>query len=268
MCYFLHLPRFLFFFLSLFFFAHSAYHLLLDPFTNPSHTMNTTQHELEASLTPTYPAHVFTGVFNQDSSEFQAAWCHSGVVLGPDGLWQTYAVIVAYHATCLMSTTYDLFTIGHPATILTGEHTPFGSPTALYAMVRGMQTWSCNDPCFIMHTVSMEVHVEPGFVLNWSLTTPWPSAPLGAVYIHPHPFQEPGHRPARLSSQSQPLAIYIVYNVDDLHQRILHELIPAGSIAPIRDSRPLRLSELIAPVNDNIGKFVSMIVRPFSSRPP
>jgi hypothetical protein len=161
-----------------------------------------------------YPDSVFEGGFSVDSEAYAASCRFSGVQIDQPGShqWQYDHRLITYLASCADPTLSGQFTLHHPVAIATGIKDHYHNPFTVYAIVRCIGSWSDSAPSTVNYSITVEVHVGPGFDINWSQTELWPFIPIGATFIYPHGFQTTLHQP--LSIANTPLHNVITVQFD------------------------------------------------------
>ena len=179
----------------------------------------------QLSVDPLYPEEIFTGGFSADSPAYAKSCDHSGIPANRPGThqWFYQAKIITYATHCPTSISYDLFLLNQPVAIVTGTTDRAHNPFTLYGMVRSIHQWSDTVPAEVNYSIMVEVHVKPGFTIDWSKTRPWPCIPVGALFIFPHTFQNVTHQPIEISPASVRDAEDVWYDAADLDQNITYD---------------------------------------------
>jgi len=183
-------------------------------------TVSITPHQYSSNHC--YPDSVFIGGFSVDSPEYTRSCTYSRVRANQPGIsrWYYETKVITYITQCSASVPYALFALNHPIAVTTGLVDANHNPFALYGMVRGITSWSETVPMEINYSVTVEVHIRPGFTLDWSQTLPWPFIPVGAIFLCPHAFQNPNHQPVPITPGLVDQMATVHYNARNLNYRI------------------------------------------------
>jgi len=188
-------------------------------------TSTTSVNPRQPSADPLYPEAIFVDGFSADSLAYTNSCVYSGAPANRPGTHQWFyeAKLVTYATYCPASVVYDIFPLNRPIAITTGATDRFHNPFTLYGMVRSVAQWSDTIPTEVHYSIMVEVHIKPGFVVNWSETRPWPHVPCGGLFIFPHTFQNAAHQPIQISSTSFNTTETVWYDASDLQQNIIRD---------------------------------------------
>jgi len=169
-----------------------------------------------------YPEAIFVDRFSADSPAYANSCDYSGIPANRTGTYQWFyeAKLITYTMYCPASVAYDMFSLNCPIAITTGVTDRFHNPFTLYGMVHSIAQWSDTIPTEVHYSIMVEVHIKPGFTVNWSETRPWPHIPTGTSFIFPHNFQNATHQPIRFSFDSFNTAESVWYDATDLQRKI------------------------------------------------
>jgi len=132
----------------------------------------------------------------------------------------TWNRILRYRSFYSSTLPYTQFTLHHPIAIERGFKDEYQNPFMQFAMVRGISSWSDEVPGNVLYSITVEVHMEPGFSLDWARTCPWPHIPVGAIFVYPHGFQSAIHEPLSLAYVPYSQVITVQFDVPALLEQM------------------------------------------------